>query len=892
VTPFREAPADILTERDASTRTGSLSNVSYNVSLTLSDDPDADTFQSVSTVVFDVAVEGSETFINIAARSVDQCTLNGKELLATDHEFDGTLLWLRGLRAGANCVSVTAQCEYQHTGVGLHRFRDPIDGEVYLYTHLEPFEAHKVVACFDQPDLKGRLSMTVRAPNAWRVCANGSVLRTEIGSDSTLWHFKTTPPLPTYLFAVVAGKYHAVERKHGDIPMAIWCRDSLATWIDQQADEIFEITASGLDFFEQYFAMTYPFDEYNQIFVPEFGQGAMENPGCVTFNENRIHRGQATEVQLQVRAETILHEMAHVHGFGDVTTMRWWGDIWLNETFATYMAYLALVKATRYTNAWVYFASSVKSVAARQDQLVTTHRIADHVPDTMSVFQNFDGISYHKGAAVMRQLVAWVGDDAFRRGVQEYFERYRWGNADLREFLECLSRASGRELTGWAQEWLQTTGVNTFRVKLANRGGRFSSLAIEQSAIPEHPTLRAHRAGVGLYDRDPEGVLRLRRRIETDLVGATTSITELVGEKVCDLVLPNDGDLAFAKLRFDDRSLETLRRDLCKVADPLARALCWTAMWDLTRDADMPTRQFVELVARHAPAEDNALLLEQVTTRARAAIDLYGDQSNRIAARERLHRVARQQLDGADVAVDLRLIWVRLLVGTAASAASLGEVAAMLDGRTATFGLELDTELRWLIIGQLAEEGHADIALIRATMSADPSDIGRRRGAACLAARPTRAAKQRAWERVADPSAPLSTDWNGAADGALTLASMSAILRGFAIGSVGVGGMMAHGPNPELLRPFVSRYLAVLASVWTERSFDEANVFTEALYPSHFVDDEVMAQIELALAAGRLPGPAVRILREGLDDTRRAQRARTVDAAAGTGRFASTQTPS
>jgi aminopeptidase N len=467
---------DNLTESDAQARAALLSNLSYEVSLVLSDDPHAETFQSATTIVFDAAHEGSETFINIAARSIDECTLNGKRLTETQHGFNGHVLWLRGLRAGSNRLLVIAQCEYQHTGVGLHRLRDPVDDEVYVYTHFEPFDAHKVLACFDQPDLKAGVTMSVTAPSAWRVCGNGRLLRTEPRGALKTWHFNTTPPLPPYLIAVVAGKYHVVERKHRDIPMGLWCRESLATWVDAQADEIFEITASGLDFFERYFGLKYPFDEYNQLFVPEFNMGAMENPGCVTFNEAYIHRGRASEAQLQRRAETILHEMAHVHGFGDVTTMRWWGDLWLNETFATYMANLAMEKSTRFTNAWVDFANSVKSIAARQDQLVTTHRIADHVPDTVSVRQNFDGITYHKGAAVMRQLVAWVGDDAFMRGVQDYFKRYRWGNADLQQFLDCLRRASGRDLTRWGQDWLQTTGLNTFHAHFSKQNGQIYGL--------------------------------------------------------------------------------------------------------------------------------------------------------------------------------------------------------------------------------------------------------------------------------------------------------------------------------------------------------------------------------------------------------------------------------
>ncbi len=369
--------------------------------------------------------------------------------------------------------------------------------------------------------------------------------------------------------------------------------------------------------------------------------------------------------------------------------------------------------------------------------------------------------------------------------------------------------------------------------------------------------------------------------METDLTGAVTTISELVGERVADLVLLNDGDLTFAKLRFDERSLETLKTDLSRLADPLARALCWAALWDLTRDAEMPAREFVELVARHAPTELDSLLVERVTSQARSAIDLYGDPANRKVARERLHQVAADQVKAEGTPQELKLIWARIMVGTAASDESLARVAALLDGRDSIPGIDVDTDLRWLMVGQLAEEGHADDALIQATMASDPSDIGRRRGTACLAARPTAAAKEEAWQRVVDARAPMPSDWKGATDGELSVASMAAILRGFYIGSVGVGGMMAHGPDPELLRPYVSRYLDALPAMWEERTIDEAEAFTECLYPSHLVDDSVVMLIDLALEGGELPSPAVRILREGRDGTLRAQRARELDHAAG-----------
>ena len=873
---------DNLTESDAQARAALLSNLSYEVSLVLSDDPDAETFQSATTIVFDAAHEGSETFINIAARAIDDCTLNGKRLTEAQHSFDGNVLWLRGLRAGSNRLSVTAQCEYQHTGVGLHRLRDPVDDEVYVYTHFEPFDAHKVLACFDQPDLKAGVTMSVTAPSAWRVCSNGRILRTEPRGSLKTWHFNTTPPLPPYLIAVVAGKYHTVERKHRDIPMALWCRKSLATWIDAQADEIFDITTAGLDFFEKYFGLTYPFDEYNQLFVPEFNMGAMENPGCVTFNEAYIHRGQASEAQLQRRAETILHEMAHVHGFGDVTTMRWWGDLWLNETFATYMANLAMEKSTRFTNAWVDFANSVKSIAARQDQLVTTHRIADHVPDTVSVRQNFDGITYHKGASVMRQ--------AGRMGRRRRLHAWRPGLLQAISLGQCRPAGIPRLPAARIRARSDPLGAGLAadhraeHVPRAPRGTERPVHVIRPSSsrrFPTHPTLRAHRAGSACTTATRKGILAPpARRDGSDR--SVTPINELMGERICDLVLLNDGDLTFAKLRFDDRSLETLKKDLSKLADPLARACAGRRCGTSPATARCPpgsssswspgTRR-----PRRTPCWSSASPARHAPRSTCTAIPATG-----AAARERLHQVAAPRSTPPVSRAELRLIWARILVATAASQASLAKVAAMLDGTDSITGIDVDTDLRWLIVGQLAEEGHADVTLIQATMASDPSDIGRRRGTACLAARPTEAAKEEAWQRVCEPNARCPRPWKGATDGELSVASMSAILRGFYMGSVGVGGMMAHGPDPELLRPVCRSGISMRCRpIWAERTIDEAETFTECLYPCHLVDDRWLRRSTSRWRSGELPGPAVRILREGRDSTLRAQRAREVDRAAG-----------
>ncbi|MFN2582585.1 MAG: aminopeptidase N, partial [Candidatus Dormibacteria bacterium] len=681
------APHDNLTAAEARDRASLLSNLAYTVTLGLSDDPEAPTFSSETEVTFDSAEADARTFINLAAASVEHVVLNGRELNASEHAFNGHRLLLPGLSAGTNRLEVRAHCEYQVHGVGLHRLTDPVDGRVYVYTHFEPFDAHKVLACFDQPDLKATVRMSVTAPAAWRVCGNSRVVATEPGAAGVTTRFNATPPLPPYLIAIVAGTFHLIEGKHREIPLALWCRESLVEWLDDQAHDIFETTRAGLDFFERYFGYPYPFDEYNQLFVPEFMMGAMENPGCVTFNETYIFRGRASETQLARRAETILHEMAHVYGFGDVATMRWWGDLWLNETFATYMANLAMARATRFTNAWVDFANTVKSIAARQDQLETTHPITDDVPDTDSVRQNFDGITYHKGASVLKQLVAWVGDDAFMHGVQDYFRRYRWGNATLDDFLDCLRQTSGRDVSRFARQWLQTTGLNTLRPVYTVRDGTYDSFVIEQTASVEHPTLRSHHIAVGLYTRADDGSLRRTERVELDIDGERTTVDALIGHRVADFVLVNDDDLTFAKLRFDERSVDTLLDSLSHLDDALARALCWASLWDMTRDAELAARRYVEIVARHAPSETEMLLVERVIGQANAAIDMFGDPGNRPAARARLHGVATKQLEDVPPGSDLQSAWFRCWAVTSDTDEDLGRLERLLDGSVPIEGL-------------------------------------------------------------------------------------------------------------------------------------------------------------------------------------------------------------
>jgi aminopeptidase N len=829
-----------LTRDEARERARLLSDVSYQVALRLED---GDTFESDTTVDFVCARPGAETHVDLEAPVLVSAEMNGQAVPA--EAFDGSRLRLEGLRE-RNRLRVVARCAYERTGSGLHRFVDPVDDQTYLHSQLEPFDAHRILACFDQPDLRAPLSLRVWAPEGWEVVSNMA----PAAPPADGWHvFTPTPPIATYLHAVCAGPYRAVRASHRGIDLGIWCRGSLMEHLDP--DEIFEITRAGLDFYEALFDHPYVFGKYDQVFVPECSVGAMENPGCVTFTERYIFRARVTEAAREGRAGTILHEMAHMW-FGDLVTMRWWDDLWLNESFATYMATHSLARATRFTNAWVTFANEEKTWALAQDQLPSTHPIAADIPDTDAVRTHFDGITYAKGASVLRQLVAWVGEDAFTAGLRTYFRRHRFGNAELADFLAVLQEASGRELGGWSREWLETAGVNTLR-PVAGRGGA-AALAIAQEAPAAHPTLRRHRLAVGRYALS-DGHLRRAERTELDVEGALTPVEGMRLAEPGELVLVNEGDLAYAKLRLDPNSLETSLRHLSRLDDPLARTLCWAAAWDMTRDGELPARRWVALVAEHAVAETDVGTLQRLLAQAELAADLYGDPGNRAALRGLLAARAEAALDAAEPGSDAQLIWARALVSTAADE-RLAWARSLLDGGAEVSGLAVDTDLRWHIVATLAAAGAAERELIDAEVERDPTDIGRRRAEGAVASIPDEAVKRETWDRMVG-------------DRELPLATLRALMGGF------------HRPGQdELLRPYVDRYVAALPPIWKERSTEEAMALTGGLYPSWIVDDEVVAAADRGLTAG-LPAIADRILSENRDRTLRAMRARAADAAEG-----------
>jgi len=875
--------SDNLTRDEAATRSALITVASYQVDLDLTGS-DA-TFGSVSVVRFGCAAPGSSTFINLTAPAVREITLN--EAPVSLDAFDGNRITLTRL-AAENVLRVVADCAYSRSGEGLHRFTDPADGRVYLYSDLETFDAHRVYACFDQPDMKASYELAVTAPADWQVVSNMAPESTVPDGEALRWHFPATPVMPTYITAVAAGPYHVVRDEHDGIPLGVYCRQSLASHLD--ADEILEVTRQGFDFFHSSFGIKYPFGKYDQLFVPEFKEGAMENAGCVTFVEAYIFRSRVTDFAREARGETILHEMAHMW-FGDLVTMRWWDDLWLNESFATWAGTLAQVEATRWTSAWTTFAQLYKAWAYRQDQLPSTHPIAADIPDIAAVEVNFDGITYAKGAAVLKQLVAYVGRENFLDGVRKYFAVHAWDNATLADLLAALEETSGRDLAAWSTEWLQTAGVNTLRPSYSvDADGRFAEFAVEQEAPASHPVLRSHRIAIGLYDRTSAGLVR-RQRVETDVAGPRTVVPELVGQPRPDLVLVNDDDLTYAKIRLDDHSLRTLvgpgkggpggrgglrgkastqdRGDpggappgaaqsprastgIGAFTDSLPAALCWSAAWDMVRDGEMAARDYVRLVLSGISSVADISVVQTLLRQAGQAVRRFADPAWRQTGMTLMAEALRDLLHDAPADSDTQLAYVRAFAGVAISADHLALLAGLLDGSVVLGGLSVDTDLRWSLLWRLVSRGARGEDEIDAELARDATDAGERHAASCRAAIPTAEAKQQDWETLIA--------------GELTLAMFRAVLTGF-----------ADPDQPELLAPYREKYFEVVGDVWRNWSSAMAQDFVSGVYAVCPISPETVEMTDAFIRAADPPAALRRLLIEGRDDVLRALRCQDRD---------------
>ncbi|MDT0306441.1 aminopeptidase N [Streptomyces sp. DSM 44917] len=862
-------PGENLTREEARERARLLTVHGYEVDLDLrsatgpAPGEGPRTFRSTTTIRFSCAREGAESFADLLAPHVHSVTLNGQPL-PVDRVFDGSRIALPGL-AAENELVVDAACAYSRTGEGLHHFQDPEDGETYLYTQYEPADARRVFANFEQPDLKAPFTFRITAPAQWTVLSNGAeTAREELADGSATRHFAPTRPIATYITAVLAGPYHRVTGVYRrsledgtelEIPLGALCRKGLARHFDAQ--EIFDLTRRGFDFFHEHFGFPYPFGKYDQAFVPEYNLGAMENPGLVTFREEYVFRGRTTRAAHQGRANTLLHEMAHMW-FGDLVTMEWWDDLWLKESFADYMGALSLVESTRYTEGWITFATSRKAWAYRADQLPSTHPVTADIGDLQDAKLNFDGITYTKGAAVLKQLVAYVGREAFLEGARRYFRRHAYGNTRLDDLLAVLAETSGRDLGAWAGKWLRTAGVNALTPEvISGADGLVSELAVTQDAPREHPVLRPHRVAIGLY-RAPEagGPLVRYARAEVDVDGPRTAVPELAGQPAPDLVLVNDEDLTYCKTRFDARSLDTLRARLGDVEDPLARALCWSALWNLTRDGLLPAREFLALVAEFAGAETEIGVLQMLHRWARSALEHYTAPGNREAAGAALASAALGELRRAEPGGDHQLAWARFFAASAVSDADFQLLSGLLAGTALIDGLEIDQELRWTLLEPLAAAGHAGEAELDAELARDDTASGHRHRVRCLAARPSPAVKERAWEEVVDSDR-------------LSNALVEATIAGF-----------ARSGQRELLEPYAQRYFAAIDRVWRERTIEIAMAVVRGLFPFFRDSPATLAATEAWLSAHPDAPPALRrLVTESHADLARALHAQSRDAA-------------
>jgi aminopeptidase N len=852
-------PGKNLTRDEAQQRADLLSVATYDVDLDLTTGPT--NFRTRSTVGFNASQEGASTFIDLIAASVEKITLNGESLDPATY-FNGVRVLLPSLRSGVNNLTIDATGMYMNTGEGLHRFVDPVDDEIYLYTQFEVADCRRMFAVFEQPDLKATFSFTVTAPAHWQVVSNQPTPKPVIAggtadSPVAVWAFTPTPSISCYITALIAGPYDVVrdqvETRNGTVPLGILCRRSLTPHLD--ADNIFDCTKRGFTFYEKEFDRPYPFTKYDQIFTPEYNMGAMENAGAVTYNEMYIFRAKVTEAIIERRALTILHELAHMW-FGNLVTMQWWNDLWLNESFAEWASTTCQAEATQWKTAWTTFGTAEKSWAYQQDQLSSTHPIVAEIRDLEDVEVNFDGITYAKGASVIKQLVAYVGREPFTAGIREYFSAHAWENTTLADLLDHLVRASGRDLHAWSRLWLETAGVNTLRlIVTTDDQDTITAAAITQTAVDSFPTLRPHTLAIGSYCVVGDHLERVNR-VELDVAGERTEVAALVGQHRPDLLLVNDDDLAYAKIRLDERSTATVLENPRGFTESLPRALVLGAAWDMTRDAEMSARDFCTLVLNTLHGERDSTLLRVLLNQLQVAARLYvapkHQEQNLATLTARLRQLATAAAAGSDAQLQL----VSAFAGYARRDEDAVWVRGLLEGTTVLDGLAIDTEMRWTLLTSLATAGHAAESEIEHERQQDNTATGRERAARALASIPTAEAKAKAWDTVVNQDGvPNQT--------------VDAIAQGF---------VRVH--DTALLAPYVEKYHAMLTTLWASRTHAIADSVVQGFYPAALANRELVDASQFWLDANPEATAALRrVVSENRDGVRRALAAQQRDLA-------------
>lgn len=845
--------ASQLTQAEAEQRSAHLSLRSYDITLDLTDGqggPADTTFRSRTEIQFSAEpAHGSSTFVDVQPAALGTVTLNGTPVEA--EVVDGRVA-LTGL-VEENVLVIEGDFELSNEQQGLEKTIDPADGEVYFASLMFMAAAQRVFACFDQPDLKAPYSFHITAPAAWEVISNGAVESTEPAAGGALTrHFVRTAPISSYVTAVLAGPYHRVTDTvvgpDGPIELGLVCVKSATPYLDEE--NYFRWTKAGFELFHQVFDYPYPFGKYDQIFGTDAGIGGMENAGAVTLTGGMIFRSPVTAIEREDAVYTVLHELSHMW-FGDLVTTAWWQDTWLNEAFATYAGYLAAVEATEYTGGWTSFAADDKAMALAADQLPSTHPISADVPDLRTALSNFDDITYQKGAGVLRQLVAYVGREAFDTALRAYFREHAFGCTDLTDLLAALEKASGRDLGSWAQQWLQSAQVNTLRPEIeVDADGLITSLTVVQTAVPEHPTLRDHRLTIGFYS----GAETLARshQVTVDVSGERTQIAELTGVPAPDLVLVNDADLTYAKVRFDPASDAVVRSRAGMIEDPLARAVAWTALWDMVREGELSAASYVEAAMAASPTESQVPVLSAQLRNTEQAVRRFTEIDAVDAACAQVAATALKAVSTSPPGGDAQKLWLRTFARMAGGTPSEGALVAIHRGEAVPTGIELDFETRWLLVRELATHGLLGAPDIEAELARDPNVTAEQYAATARGLLPTAEAKAEAWALVTTV---------GGAQGGIK----SATALGF-----------WHPSQSELLRPYLARYFDSLDEFWaTDDGGEQAWVSTKNLAPD-LVDEELLARAEEWLTLPDRPAMLRRTVTETAYEVRRALRNRRV----------------
>ena len=844
-------PGTNITQIEAAQRSEIIKVASYKIDLDVT--TGAETFLVKTTIKFAGLKPGSTTFLDCVGKRVISAKLNGADF---DPKFDGETIFLPAIAAD-NTLEIEHEGIYSNSGEGLHRFVDPADNEVYLYTQFETGDARRMYACFDQPDQKATFTISTITPQHWAVISNyGIESAKDLDGDRKHTQFATSQVISTYVTAIVAGAYTSVHDEYkGEktIPMGIYARKSFFQYVD--AENIFEVTKQGFAYFEKTFGLAYPFGKYDQIAVAEYIWGAMENVGCVTFHEDvLIFRSKVTERSYISRASTIHHEMAHMW-FGDLVTMKWWQDLWLNESFAEWASYMAVSESTKYKNAWTEFNSVRKNWAYRADQLSSTHPIAVEMKDLDDVRTNFDGISYAKGASVLQQLVAHVGRDNFIAGLRKYFAKHAYANTELSDLITELEATSGKNLTAWVATWLRTAGVNTLRPVIALDGDKYASVSVKQE-VPPMPVgskeLRPHRLYIGLFDIKGNALTR-RESIEVDIAGELTEIKELAGKKAADLLLINDHDQTYAKLRFDDRSVETMKKYLGQLDDSLARGLIWASLWDSTRDGELSASDYIEIALNALKGETDISMITATFMQIDTAIWAYLAPKNRDAVRLSVANTAQELLASAKPGSDSQLQYARAFANNAYTPAQFESLKAMLNG--SVDGLLMDADLRWFIFLCGVKRGIFGVSDIQSEGDRDKTAHGKQYVAYAHAALPTHEAKAAAFKSI-------TTD-----DLSNTIHSYKC--RGF-----------NENIHCDLLEAFVDEYFDAILKVWSTKGYEIAETTATLTFPTWAISDETVKKAQHWLdVTGKDASAALRrTVAEGRDAMTRSLKARAVDA--------------